>query len=113
MSDTTGRFFEGLVVGGIFGFIFGMLSAPKSGAELRKQLADGSEDLYKQTSDSISDLKDQANRALTDLQSKSDVIIKKASDTVQEKRAQLTGKSQDLKGQGQAHAEDMESMSPS
>ena len=39
------------------GFLFGMLSAPKSGADLRRQLADGSEDLYKQASDQLSDLK--------------------------------------------------------
>jgi len=113
MSDNTGRFFEGLVVGGILGFIFGMLSAPKSGAELRQQLADGSEDLYKQASDQISDLKDKTGRTITDLQAKSEVAIKRASDTVQEKKQVLTSKIQDLTKQGKAMAEDVESISPS
>jgi gas vesicle protein len=113
MSDNTGRFFEGLVVGGILGFIFGMLSAPKSGAEMRQTLADGSEDLYKQASDQISDLKDKTNRTITDLQAKSEVAIKRASDTVQEKKQVLTSKIQDLTKQGKAMAEDVESISPS
>jgi gas vesicle protein len=113
MSDNTGRFFEGLVVGGILGFIFGMLSAPKSGAEMRQQLADGSEDLYKQASDQISDLKDKTNRTITDLQAKSEVAIKRASDTVQEKKQVLTSKIQDLTKQGKAMAEDVESITPS
>ena len=113
MSDNTGRFFEGLVVGGILGFIFGMLSAPKSGAEMRKQLADGSEDLYKQASDQISDLKDKTGRTITDLQAKSEVAIKRASDTVQEHKQTLTSKIQDLTKQGKAMAEDVESISPS
>jgi gas vesicle protein len=113
MSDNTGRFFEGLVVGGILGFIFGMLSAPKSGAEMRKQLADGSEDFYKQASDQISDLKDKTGRTITDLQAKGEVAIKRASDTVQEKKQFLTSKIQDLTKQGKAMAEDVESISPS
>jgi gas vesicle protein len=106
MADTTGRFLEGLVVGGILGFIFGMLSAPKSGAEMRKQLADGSEDLYKQASDSLSEMRDKTNRTLADLQAKSEVTIKQASDMVQEKRTQLGSKFQDLTGQGKMITED-------
>jgi gas vesicle protein len=114
MSDNTGRFFEGLVVGGILGFVFGMLSAPKSGAELRRQLADGSEDLYKQASDSISELKDKTNRTISDLQAKGEVALKRASDTVQDKTQVLTSKIQDLtKQQGKAMAEDVDSISPS
>jgi gas vesicle protein len=113
MSDTTGKFFEGLVVGGLVGFLFGILSAPKSGADMRRSLADGSEDLYKTASDQISDLKDITGRTITDLQSKGETALKKASDTVQERKQQLTGKIQDLTGQGKAMAEDMESISPS
>jgi len=113
MSDSTGKFFEGLVVGGVIGFVFGMLSAPKSGADLRKQLADGSEDFYKQASDSISEMKDKTSRTLTDLQAKSEVALKRASDTVHEKKNQLSHKLQDITGQGKAMAEDAESISPS
>jgi gas vesicle protein len=113
MSDTTGRFFEGLIVGGILGFLFGVLAAPKSGAELRKQIADGSEDLYKHASDSMSDLKDRTNQAIADLQNKSSTAIRKASEVVQSKQQQLAGRLQDSTKQGKAHAEDIESLSSS
>jgi gas vesicle protein len=113
MSDSTGRFFEGLIVGGLFGFVVGMLAAPKSGAELRKQIADGSEDLYKQASDSMADIKDKTNQAIADLQSKSEFAIKKASDAMQSKQQQLAGRLQDSTKQGKAHAEDIESLSSS
>ena len=53
------RFLEGLVVGGVLGYIVGILSAPKSGAELRQQIADNSEDLYKQASDSLVDVREK------------------------------------------------------
>lgn len=99
MADSTGRFFEGLVVGGIMGFLFGMLSAPKSGAELRRQLADGSEDLYKQASDSLVDLNKKAGTVITDAKHKGGDVIKKATDTVQGTKDQLTHKFSELAGQ--------------
>jgi gas vesicle protein len=99
MADSTGRFFEGLVVGGILGFLFGMLSAPKSGADLRRQLADGSEDLYKQASDSLGDLNKRAGAAITDLQVRSGDVIKKASDTVQGTKDTLASKLSEMAGQ--------------
>jgi gas vesicle protein len=113
MSDSTGRFFEGLIVGGVLGFLFGVLSAPKSGAEMRKQLADGSEDLYKQATDSIAELKDRTNQAIADLQCKGEVAIKKAADVVHTKKEQMANKLQDMANQGKAQAEDIESLSSS
>jgi len=113
MSDSTGRFFEGLLVGGVIGFLFGVLSAPKSGAELRKQIADGSEDLYKQASDSIAELKDRTNEAILELKTQSESAIKKAQDMVHTKKQQMAGKLQDMTNQGKAHAEDVESLSSS
>jgi gas vesicle protein len=100
MADSTGRFFEGLVVGGILGFLFGLLSAPKSGAELRRQLADGSEDLYKQASDSLVDLNKSAGQALTDAKSRGGEVLKKARDSVQVTKDQLTTKFSEMAGQG-------------
>ncbi|HEY9772182.1 MAG TPA: YtxH domain-containing protein [Planktothrix sp.] len=99
MADSTGRFFEGLVVGGVLGFLFGMLSAPKSGAELRRQLADGSEDLYKQASDSLGDLNKRAGQAITDIQTKSGDVIKKASDSVQGTKDTIASRLQEMAGQ--------------
>jgi gas vesicle protein len=111
MSESSGRFFEGLIVGGILGFLFGMLSAPKSGADLRRQLADNSEDLYKNASDSISDLKKKSTQAITDVQQRGGEVIKKATDTVQGARDTVSNKLQEMAGQStQVLVDDVESM---
>lgn len=99
MADSSGRFFEGLVLGGILGFLFGMLSAPKSGADLRRQLADGSEDLYKQASDSLGDLNKKAGQAITDVKSRSGEVLKKTSDSVQGAKDVIASKLSDMAGQ--------------
>lgn len=121
MADNTGRFFEGLVVGGLIGFVFGILSAPKSGAELRRQLADGSEDLYKQASDQLGELtnvtgskfsefRDKTEHALEDIKGKSGDVIKKASDSVQQTKEQVASKLQEMAGQStQVLVDDVES----
>jgi gas vesicle protein len=111
MSDSSGRFFEGLVVGGILGYLFGMLSAPKSGADLRRQIADGSEDLYKQASDGLGEAKKRSEQAISDIQQRSGDVIKKASDSVQGTKEQLANKIQELAGQStQVLVDDVESM---
>lgn len=69
------RFVEGIVIGGALGFVCGLLSAPKSGAEMRKQLVDDSEDLYKQASESIHDMKSKTNEAIHDMKSKTNEAI--------------------------------------
>jgi len=94
------RFFEGLVIGGVLGYMFGILSAPKSGADLRKQLADGSEDLYKHASDSLGDLRSRTGQAVSSIQTRGEEVIKKASATVQEKKDQLANKFDEITGQG-------------
>ena len=99
MADSTGRFFEGLVVGGILGFLFGLLSAPKSGAELRRQLADGSEDLYKSASDSLVDLNKKAGQAITDAKVRGGDVLRKAGDTVQGTKDVIAHKLSEMAGQ--------------
>jgi len=80
------RFFEGLVIGGVLGFFCGLLSAPKSGAELRKQLVDESEDLYKQATESMHDIKSKTNQAITNLQAKGEDLLKMASENLPGKK---------------------------
>ena|SRR5271170_5612493 len=94
------RFFEGLLLGGMMGYLFGIFSAPKSGADLRRQLADSSEDLYKQASDQLADLKDKTDQAFQDLQAKSNEAFKKAGATVYETRDRVSNKIDELAGQG-------------
>lgn len=92
------RFFEGFLVGGILGFLGGILFAPKSGSELRKQLADSSDEMYRQASTGMHDLKDRTEQALHDFQAKSDTMLKQANAQLQETKDQLTTKFQDLSG---------------
>jgi gas vesicle protein len=99
MADGTGRFFEGLVVGGVLGFLFGVLSAPKSGADLRRQIADGSEDLYKQASDSLTDIKKKGGQAITDIKDRSGDVLRKATDTVHGTKESIANRLSELAGQ--------------
>ncbi|MBN9393877.1 MAG: YtxH domain-containing protein [Candidatus Melainabacteria bacterium] len=92
------RFWEGLVIGGALGYLIGILSAPKSGAELRQQLADNSEDLYKQAADSLGDIREKTNGALSDIQHKGNEVFKKASDSVAETKGQIAHKIQEFTG---------------
>ena len=109
MANHTGRFFEGLVVGGLLGFVIGMLAAPKSGAELRRQIADESEDLYKQasdqlgaikerTGDTVAGIKEKSEHALEDVKSRGGEVIKKATDSVQSTKDQVATKLQEMAG---------------
>ncbi len=111
MAGSSGRFFEGLVLGGFLGFLFGVLSAPKSGADLRRQLADNSEDLYKSASESISDLKKKSSQAITEVQQRGGDVIKRASDTVQGAKESVASKLQEMAGEStQVLVDDVESM---
>jgi len=48
MSDKSGEFLKGLLIGGVAGAIFGILYAPKSGRETRAEIARKTEDLLVQ-----------------------------------------------------------------
>jgi gas vesicle protein len=97
MSNST-KFLEGILIGGVLGFVGGILFAPKSGRELRRDLADGSDEIYKQASTSITDFKDRSQQAMQDFQSKGDAAIKQATQQFQETRDQLTQKIQEIGG---------------
>ena len=99
MSNSSTKFLEGLLLGGVLGFIGGILFAPKSGKELRQELADGSDEMYRQASTSISDFKDRGQQAVQDFQSRSDAVIKQATQQLQETRDQLTQKIQEISKQ--------------
>lgn len=96
MANSSTKFLEGLLLGGVLGFIGGVLFAPKSGKEFRKQLADGSDELYKQASGSISDFKDRGQQAVQDFQNRGDAVIKQAAQQFQETKDQLTQKIQEM-----------------
>jgi gas vesicle protein len=93
---SSNRFFEGLFVGGLLGFLAGLLYAPKPGSQLRRELADQSDELYRQASTGLTDLRDRTGAQIGDLHQRSDQMIKTASTQVQEKRDALSAKIQDL-----------------
>ncbi len=96
--SSSNRFFEGLFVGGIIGFLAGLLYAPKPGSQIRRELAENSDELYKQASTQLTDLKERTGHTLQDLQSRSDQVIKTASAQVQETKDQITSRIQDIAG---------------
>jgi gas vesicle protein len=97
---STARFLEGLLVGGALGFLSGILLAPKSGADLRKQLSDSSEDLYQQAQDSLTGLKEMTNQTFQDVQHVGQDVVRKASDTLNGTKEHLAQKIEDFTGKG-------------
>lgn len=108
MSNSS-NFIGGVLFGGLVGFVAGILYAPKTGRELRKDIAETSDDLYHEANHQISNLKDKAEVALGDMQVKGQDIIRKASDTVVGTKETLKSRFDDLSGQGsRALVEDIE-----
>lgn len=108
MSNSN-NFLGGLLFGGLVGFVAGILYAPKTGREMRKQIAETSDDLYHQANDQIADLKDKAEVALGDMQVKGQDILRKASDTVVGTKETLKSRLEEISGQGsRALVEDIE-----
>ncbi len=70
MFKAISRFIEGLFIGSLAGYIAGLLSAPKTGKELRKQVSEQSEELYKQASDTLEDIRGKAAHTMQDIQDK-------------------------------------------
>jgi gas vesicle protein len=107
-----GRFFEGLFVGGIIGFLAGLLYAPKPGSQIRRELAENSDEFYRQASTQLHDIKDRTGAHLQDLQSRSDQVLRSASTQIQETRDQITSRIQDMTTGGtngpKQHPQDIE-----
>ncbi len=92
MSKSVDRFLEGLLVGGLFGYVFGMLSAPKPGSQLRKDIADSSRELYKQAGNSLCDATDKTTQTISNLQHKGEEVLRKASSAIHSSEEQLSSK---------------------
>jgi gas vesicle protein len=73
MANSVNRYFEGLLVGGALGFIFGMLTAPKPGAELRRELTEQADDMLKHANENWIDIKDRVSDRVQPLSEKAGV----------------------------------------
>jgi gas vesicle protein len=101
MSNSSTKFLEGVLIGGVLGFVGGVLFAPKSGRELRKDLAEGSDEFCKQAGTSVNDFRDRSQQALHEFQSQGDAAIKQATQQFQETRDQLAQKIQEISTKSQ------------
>ncbi|MBX9878921.1 MAG: YtxH domain-containing protein [Candidatus Obscuribacterales bacterium] len=108
MSNSS-NFLGGLLFGGLCGFVAGILYAPKTGREMRKQIAETSDDLYHEAEHQISNFKDKAEVALGDMQVKGQDMLRKANDTVVGTKEHLKSRFDEISGQGsRALVEDIE-----
>lgn len=96
---SSGRFLEGFIVGGVLGYLFGILSAPKAGRELRGDIAHGSDEMYRQASDSLTSFKDRAGETLDDYKQRSEEAIKKASKNIEQQKHKISTQIDKLTGQ--------------
>ncbi len=99
MWNSINKFFGGLAVGSLIGYVLGLISAPKSGSQLRQDIVDSSEDFYHHASDSFSDMKHKTEQTLHNLQEKGGEAVKKAGATVKERKQQIMKKFDELAGQ--------------
>lgn len=81
-SNEQGNFAKGFIIGAIAGGLAGavaaLLLAPKTGAELRKEIADTSIDLYGKASDYFKEVENEVSRTMNEGKAKASVIIDNA-----------------------------------
>jgi gas vesicle protein len=92
MFKAISRFIEGLFIGSLAGYIAGLLSAPKTGKELRKQISEESEELYKHASDTIGDIRGKTAHTMQDIQVKGEDMVKKAASNIRETSKKMSSK---------------------
>lgn len=83
------KFFAGLAFGLGAGLAAGMLLAPKSGRELRREIELGSSEWFTGLRDRINDLKDVASDKISDLRHFTDERFKNTAINIQNKAADL------------------------
>lgn len=99
MANAVNRYFEGLLVGGTLGFVIGLLTAPKPGAELRRELADSADDMLKNANTNLYDLKDKMSDRVAPLADKAGVYKERMMTQASTMRTNLGEKASSLKEQ--------------
>lgn len=97
MANSVNRYFEGLLVGSTLGFVFGLLTAPKPGSELRREIADSADELLKQANVDIADLKDRVNDKVQPLAEKASELRSQAVDKATVMRERVAQQGNDLR----------------
>jgi gas vesicle protein len=78
--NAVNRYFEGFLVGGAIGFVVGLLTAPKPGSELRRELADGADDLLNQMNTQLGDISELVSDKVQPLADKAVVLKDRVAD---------------------------------
>ena len=99
MANAVNRYFEGLLVGGTLGFVIGLLTAPKPGAELRRELADSADDMLKNANTNLYDLKDKMSDRVAPLADKAGMYRERMMTQASSMRTNLGEKASTLKEQ--------------
>jgi gas vesicle protein len=84
-------FLIGFLAGGTVGAIIALLTAPKSGKELRGDIKQKSEEYYDEAEKYLADAKNKANELINDAKSKSQDILNAAGRVFKDAKAKTTG----------------------
>jgi gas vesicle protein len=86
--SSAGKFLAGFVVGGAIGAIAGILLAPKSGEETRREICDTSKDLLRRADETVKEIKEKAEDVMSDMQKKGDEIKEKLQNLLEKQKAE-------------------------
>ena len=84
-------FLIGFLAGGTVGAIIALLTAPKSGKELRGDIKQKSEEYYDEAEKYLADAKNKASELINDAKSKSQDILNTAGRIFKNAKAKTTG----------------------
>ena len=73
----------GLITGGIIGVITGILMAPKSGKEIRKDISDKTDEILNDTDKLLNNAKEKATEIISETTKKAEKIIKETGNKVE------------------------------
>lgn len=83
------KFFSGLLMGGLGGFLAGIMLAQKSGREFRRDIAGNSEEVLAVLKEKFEGLKDKASDQIKDFRGFSDEAFKQSAINIQDKVLEL------------------------
>ena len=92
----TKGFVFGAIIGGTIGAITALLLAPKSGAELRKELAEKSTDMYETASDYLVNVEENVGSAVSTTVNEGRIRAQKIINSAKNQAEELLGNAEDI-----------------
>lgn len=97
MSNSGNRYFEGLLVGGTLGLVIGLLTAPKPGAEMRRELADSADDLLSNANGNWEEVKTRFNDKVQPIAERASELRTRVSHQAADLKVMVSDKASELK----------------